>query len=153
VVFNDQRRAFSELYVNFPVFTAFTYAELSAGSPLAGCPGLTMEELRRIPCVLVSSRDQRETEQDYYRNILGFSGSFLFAQNLEEARVMVAASRGFLPIESVPGRSQTGTTIRRIPILQNGQQIERRYCAFWKKERDSEQIRAFVELLKKSYTE
>lgn len=153
LVFNDQRRAFSELYVNFPVFTAFTYAELSAGSPLAGLPSITLEELRSVPCVLVSSPGQRETEQDYYRNILGFAGSFLFAENLEEARVTVAANRGFLPIESRPGLSQLGTTIRRIPILQDGQQIERRYCAFWKKECDSEQIRTFAELLKKSFSD
>jgi len=153
LVFNDQRRAFSELYVNFPVFTAFTYAELSAESPLAALPSVTLEELRRVPCVLVSSHDQRETEQDYYQNILGFTGSFLFADNLEDARVMVAANQGFLPVESVPGLSRAGTTIRRIPILQDGKQIERRYCAFWKKERDSGQIQAFAELLKKSFAD
>lgn len=65
-----------------------------------------MEELRRIPCILTSSKDQQENEQEYYQNTLEYGGDFLFAESLEEGRVMVAANRGGLP--------QAGSTIHRI---------------------------------------
>ena len=60
-----------------------------------------MEELRQPPCILISSREQQNAEQEYYRNTLGFGGSYLFADNLEEARLLVVSGRGFLPVESV----------------------------------------------------
>jgi len=45
-------------------------------------------ELKNIPCILVTSEGRRKTEQEYYRDVVGFRGEFLYAENLEEARLM-----------------------------------------------------------------
>ena len=42
-----------------------------------------------------------------------------------------------------------GTSIRRLPIMQNGQQLRRNYCVFWVKEQTNYYIEEFAELLKK----
>lgn len=151
VVFNDQRRAFSDLYENFHICTGYTYIEVSGQCPLSSLPAVTLGDLKRIPCILISSKEQQETEQDYYQNTLGFSGRFLFAENVEEGRVMVSANRGFMPLQSVKELSPNTDTVRVIPLIQQGTQITRDYCAFWKKEKDNQYIRSFADMLKESY--
>lgn len=46
---------------------------------------ISPRELKNFPCILVASPSQRETEQAYYQQAVGFQGDFLFAENLEEA--------------------------------------------------------------------
>ena len=60
------------------------YAELSVRSHLSSQETVELESLKRMPCTLISSREQQNTEQDYFQNTLGFGGKFLFAENLEE---------------------------------------------------------------------
>ena len=128
IAFNDHRRVFSEQYVNRVITSACTCAELSAQSPLASRRAVEVNELREMPCVLVAPRERQSHEQDYYQATLGFGGTFVFAEDLEAARILVAANRGFLPIEGVEGLPENGGAIRRVPIVREGRQIAREYC-------------------------
>ena len=134
LVLTDQRRAFSDKYANFQLLKCGCYAELSVRSPLAEQESVTMEELKRQACILISSREQQNIEEDYYKNTLGFGGRFLFAENLEEGRLMVAGNRGFLPVERVGTLPPCGTGVKRLPVMERGQQLKRNYCLFWVKE-------------------
>ena len=125
LVLTDQRRAFSDKYANFQLLKCGCYAELSVRSPLAEQESVTMEELKRQACILISSREQQNTEEDYYKNTLGFGGRFLFAENLEEGRLMVAGNRGFLPVERVGTLPTCGTGVKRLPVMERGQQLKR----------------------------
>ena len=149
MVLTDQRRAFSDKYVNFQLLKCGCYAELSVRSPLAEQESVTMEELKRQACILISSREQQNIEEDYYKNTLGFGGRFLFAENLEEGRLMVAGNRGFLPVERVGTLSPCGTGVKRLPVMEQGQQLKRNYCLFWVKENASYYIEEFAEILRK----
>jgi hypothetical protein len=106
-----------------------------------------MEELKRVPCILISSKEQQGNEQEYYQNTLGYSGNFLFAQNLEEGRFMVAGNKGFMPVEGSENLIQVGIAIKRLPLVRGGKQIQRNYYAFWKKDKDLSSIREFAEIL------
>lgn len=149
LVLTDQRRAFSDKYANFQLFKCGCYAELSVRSPFAEQESVTMEELKRQACILISSREQQNIEEDYYKNTLGFGGRFLFAENLEEGRLMVAGNRGFLPVERVGTLSPCGTGVKRLPVMEQGQQLKRNYCLFWVKENASYYIEEFAEILRK----
>lgn len=59
---NDQRRAFADSYVNLILTTAASSVELSAHSPLAGLQQIEPSELKNLPCILVTSKEQQETE-------------------------------------------------------------------------------------------
>lgn len=85
----------------------------------------------------------------YYKNTLGFGGRFLFAVNLEEGRLMVAGNRGFLPVERVGTLPPCGTGVKRLPVMERGQQLKRNYCLFWVKENASYYIEEFAEILRK----
>ena len=148
LVLSDQRRAFSDAYVNLPLLQSGCCAELSALNPLSGGAYVTVEGLRQLPCILIAPRGQREAEQEYYQNTLGLGGSFLFADSLEEGRLMVAGNRGFLPVERVGTLPPPGDRIRRLPIYRQEKQLLRSYCAFWRKDKNDSRIEAFARILR-----
>ena len=84
IILMEQRRVFSEAFVNFELQKCDCYIEVSVRHSLSRLDSVTVEDLRRTPCILISSREQRYTEQDFYENTLGFGGNFIFAESLEE---------------------------------------------------------------------
>lgn len=151
LVLSDQRRAFSDEYVNLLLTTCESYVEISARSPLAQLAKITPKELKNVPCILVTSAAQRETEQEYYRTIIGFQGEFLYAENMEEARLMVIGRKGFLPVEGSAVSPAMGTSIVRLPLVRGKDPIMRNYCAFWKKDNSGYYVEEFAELLKAQF--
>ena len=147
IALSDQRRAFSDEYVNHQLLMGNCYVEISNHNKLSSQEQLTIEDLKRIPCILVSSKEQRFNEQDFYQNTLNFGDNFLFAESLEEARLMVAGNQGFLPIEEIGTLPAVGMSASRIGLYKNGKQLQRNYCAFWKKERTNYYIEEFAEML------
>lgn len=152
LVLSDQRRAFSDEYVNSVLVTHECYIEVAGRHAIAGMESVEVSELRGIPCILVASPGQQENEQAYYRDIVGLNGEFLFAENLEEARLLVIGGKGFMPVEG-DGRSgqQFGTTLCRVPLLRNGRPIKRNYCAFWKADNSGYYIEEFADILKSKF--
>lgn len=151
LVLNDQRRAFSDQYVNLILTVGSEYIEISSRNPIAALPSVTAQDLKNVPCILVSSKEQRENEQEYYQGVIGFQGEFLYAENLEEARLLVISGQGFMPVEGVKQAGNFGSSIRRIPLFRNGEQITRNYCAFWKKDNSGYYVEEFAELLKQKF--
>lgn len=147
MVISDQRRVLSDAYVNYHLCTVYVFIEISSISPLNKMDFLTIEDLKRIPCILIASKEQQENEQDYYQNTLGFQGSFIFAENLEEGRILVAGNKGFMPVEVRKNFMQMQLPIRKLPLLQGKNQIQMNYYAFWKNERDAEDVREFADIL------
>jgi len=147
MVLNDQRRAFSDEYVNDELIECECYVEISAKNPLASNDHLTLDELKRMPCILITSQEQRHTEQDYYENTLGFGGNFIFAENLDEGHLLVLSGRGFLPIESIGSLPAAGSGIRRLALFRGKSQLKRKYCLFWKKENATYYVEEFAQSL------
>ena len=153
LVLNDQRRAFSDDYVNFELMQCGSYAEISVYNPLSQKDCVQLEELKRMPCILISSREQQNAEQEYYQNTLGFGGSYLFADNLAEGRMLVVSNRGFLPIESVGTLPPEEASIRRLPVYRGDRQVMRNYCAFWRKDQNNYYIEEFADTLSRLLTQ
>lgn len=153
MVLNDQRRAFSEEYVNLILTTVCSRIEISSRNSLAHKEQITPQELKNLPCILVSSQAQQETEQEYYKTIVGFQGEFLYAENLEEARMMVIGRKGFMPVEGNGNAAFVGGSVTRIPLVREKGPILRNYCAFWKKENSGFYVESFAEILQAQFSE
>lgn len=147
MVLNDQRRAFSDEYVNLILTTCNSYIEVSSHSPLAQLHEITPQELKNTPCILISSPTQQETEEEYYRTVVGLQGEFLHAENVEEARLMVISRKGFLPIEGSGAAPFPAISLIRIPLMRGDKPIRRNYCAFWKKEQPNPYVPSFADVL------
>ena len=148
MILMEQRRAFSSAFVNFELLQCDCSIEISARHPLSQQDGVSLEDLRHTPCILLSSRQQRYTEQDFYESSLGFGGNFIFAESLEEGRLMAIGNQGFLPIEIVGTLPPPSPGIKRLPLYQKGARIQRNYSAFWPKENRNPHIGEFAEILK-----
>jgi hypothetical protein len=151
LILNDQRRAFSDEYVNCILGTSECFIEVAGSNPIALRESVEVQELKSMPCILVASTGQKENEQKYYHDIVGIQGEFVFAENLEEARMLVVGGKGFMPVEGLASSVQFGVTMRRIPLLRGGKPIRRNYCAFWKADNSGYYIEDFAEILKSKF--
>lgn len=152
LVLNDQRRMFSEAYVNRIVAVRPLYVELSARSALAALPGVTPGELKNLPCILVAVPSQRQTEEAYYRTVIGLEGGFLFAETLEEARLLAVSGQGVLPETETSLPESYRETLCRIPLWREREPITCNQCLFWKKESAGPCLEAFAALLQNRFS-
>ena len=106
-----------------------------------------MEDLKRIPCILVAPAEQEQAEGAYYAGTLGFAENFLFARTLEDARLLVASNRGYLPVETFNATVPAGAASVRLPLYKGGKPLLRHYCLFWRKDNSAYYVEEFASLL------
>lgn len=151
LVLNDQRRAFSDKYVNFNLFEASFFLVIHEKHPMSTNPFFEPHMLNDLPIILVASKEQQEAERDYYQNALGLGNMYIFAENNEEARLLVASNSGVMIEEEFPEGHYKLEFARKIPLMRNGTQMTKPYCLFWKVGNDNEKIRRFAGILKKHF--
>ena len=101
-----------------------------------------------MSCIVISSKDQQDNEKEFFNNTLGFKNKIIFVESLSEARLLVVSNRGFLLIEEIGKLNKVAQSITRIPLVKNGAQVQRNYCAFWSKENKDYFIEEFVNIMK-----
>ena len=151
LVLNDQRRAFSDEYVNFELMTTDCYVELAGHGKFAAQKSVEISQLKDMPCILVTSKEQQENEAAYYRDVVGFKGDFLFAENMEDARLLVLGGKGVMPLEGGEHSTRLGGALCRVPLRRSGKPIHRKYCAFWRADSKSAYAEEFADLLKAQF--
>lgn len=149
VAMSDQRRAFSSEYENMILVELPCQVETAARDPIVQLPFITPSELRNTPCILVSSKEQQDTEQEYYANIIGFQSEFLFVESMDEARAAVVSGQGILPIEG--GSAERVHGVARVPLHRGEDPVTRTYCAFWKRNNSGYYIEEFADILKQQF--
>lgn len=148
---NDQRRAFSGAYHNVVLSESRTYIEIATRNPLSKLEQLEPQELKNIPCILVINSASRLEEQAYYDSIVGLHGEFLFADSLQEARLMIITGQGYMPVDVIGHQEWFDSAVARIPLVRNGDPITKTYCAFWKKDNSGFYIEEFANMLKEEF--
>lgn len=104
------------------------YVELAAHNPVAALPSVTVQELKNIPCILVAYQEQQSNEKEFYQTVTGIQGEILYAENLEEARMMVLSGQGFLPVEGDSQAMVFGASLCRVPLYRGEEPIIRNDC-------------------------
>ena len=149
--FTDQRKAFSDEFINYPVCTQYFSIKVPIYNELANDDKIALEDIKDIPIIIIATKEQRESEANFYHNILGFKENFIFAENLEEANLLVACNKGILPIESKIRQVESDGTIKTIPLYYKQNQMSRKYYVFWKKENQNPVISDFANILKEMF--
>ena len=103
---SDQRRAFSDAYNNEILAESKTYIELSSKNPLS-----------KLPILVINKACQKE-EQEYYETIVGLKGEFLFADNIQEARLKIITGQGYMPVDVIGEQIWFDTAVCRISPYQ-----------------------------------
>lgn len=152
LVINDQRRAFSDEYVNLKLSESSFTIEISSRNPIAQLESVNISDLKNMSCILVASPDQQNNETVYYRDVVGFNGEFLFSENLDDARLMAVGGKGFLPIDGTDDPARLGSAISRVLLCRGGKPIKRNYCAFWKTDNSRQYVKEFADILKMQFS-
>jgi len=153
IVINDQRRAFSDEYIN-EILTEQEYCiEISARSPIAALDMVDIEDLKNIPCILLSSRNQQAVEQSFYQNDIGFKSEIIFLEHLEDARMALIQGKGFMPVEGDEKQVQLGKVTKKLKLMRADKPIIRKYCAFIKTNNNAKHTKEFLTILKNMYKE
>lgn len=148
---NDQRRAFSDAYCNVVLAKSEICVELSATNPLAQLKYIEANELRAMPCILVASKGEQAREEEYYHGVIGIASSFLFARTMQEARLLAASGRGYLPVDALASTPAPQPFIARVLLARLGEPIRKSYCLFWKKEAATPALERFAAILKEQF--
>lgn len=148
---SDQRRAFSDEYVNFHLAARNCTIEISDRNPISQLERVNISELKNTSCILIASPEQRENEMTYYRDVVGFTGEFLFAGSIEEARLMVIGGRGFAIIDGGEEPALLDNAIRRVLLCRGDRPIMRSYCAFWKADESGYYVEEFADILRAQF--
>ncbi len=151
LVLNDQRRAFSDKYVNLELCETKTFVQIASSNPLSKQKNLTTQDLKNIPCIIVADEKNQESESNFYSDILGFTGGFLFAKSMQEARLLVAAGSGIMPVEGIKPENYFDSAITLVPLFRDGKQVSRKYCAFWKADNSGFYVEEFGDILKNQF--
>ena len=152
LVVSDLRRTPSNQYVNYYLMKRYFYAEIAAQNPLSNLSSITMEDLKNIPCIILSPKAEELHEEGFYREYMGIKSDFLFADSLEEAHLMVVSGKGFMPIEFKQEDIKPDTVVRHIPILWKNQQLYREYYAFWRVDAVKNYMEDFAAFLKQYFS-
>lgn len=144
---SDQRRAFADTYENVILKEAVCYIEIATFNPLSKKDAVNIEDLKNTSCILVAPEKQQEEEMRYYHDIIGFQGEFRYASTLQQAHTMVVANKGVMPLEGGDHENWFGASMKRVPLLRDGQPVKRKYCAFWKKNNSGYYVEEFADIL------
>ncbi len=147
---NDQRRAFSDEFMNVLLASSVMHIEIAGRNPISSLDKVAVQELKNIPCIIVSSEAEKETEAEFYHTIIGLQGEKLFAENMEEARLLVISGKGFMPSLGTPMEGSLANIVR-IPLYRGDEPIRRNYCAFWLKEKAKKISEEFAEILQHKF--
>lgn len=148
LVLNDQRRAFSDAYYNEILSDSYMFVEISNRNPLSRLEAVELSELKNTPCILVINPACQQEEQEYYKDIIGIKGDFLFADSIQEARLKIITGQGYMPVDVIGSQTWFDSAIDRIPLVRNGEPVRKTYCAFWRKDNSGYYIEDFAEILK-----
>lgn len=61
---------FFDAYYNYELLYSDTYVEIAQQDPLSQKETISLEELKRRSCILITSREQQLNEMEYYQNTL-----------------------------------------------------------------------------------
>ncbi|WP_300562204.1 LysR family transcriptional regulator [Companilactobacillus sp.] len=149
--FSDQRRALSNEYHNEFLTESKFMAAVSSTVFSDFDQEIDVSDLMDIPCILISENGQAETDQAYFRDVLGIKSEFVIAKNYDEAQIMIASNQGFLIVNNRM-QNQINTDIVKTLYLKNGQQqMIQKYYAYWKADNSGYYIESFAELLRDSF--
>ena len=149
----EKRIVNQDEYITYPIVTVNCYIEISSNDPLSKKDGLTLDDLKFMPGILVAHGNQRELELSHYKDVHGFPNNFLFADTIREARMLIVSGKGFMPIDGLGNADELKPSISRVKFCSDGAPVLQPYCAYWKISNDKPYIKEFVDILRAQFAD
>ncbi|MCI1482020.1 MAG: LysR family transcriptional regulator [Lactobacillus sp.] len=149
--FSDLRRAASNKYVNDHLADSKFEVIINHALLKDIQQTVTSHELADMPCILVVGNSEKQSEIDYYHDILGIESEFVIVGTYTEAIVQAAAGAGYLITNERSGQSITDPSLKKLVLLNGRQPMIQHYYAFWKADNSGFYIESFAKILKEQF--
>jgi len=150
LAFSDQRRALSNAYQN-EFLTASEFMVAVSQTLPVDAERLDIADLADFPCILIANQGSQESDETYYRDVLGVKGAFVLATSYDDAQMLVASNQGYLIINSRMQAQLNPEVVKLIRLTNGKQRLVQNYYAYWKADNSGFYIESFAELLKQSF--
>lgn len=150
IVLNDLRRATSDKYVNNSVIDLDLKAVLKP--VLIRDNAINNQNLTNLNCILVADHDEQQTEQDYYRQVLGVRSNFVIVNNYEDALLLVASGQGYLLLNERITDQLDKDMFKVVDYLNNETKMQQKIYLFWQRDNSGYYIESFAQELQKQFT-
>lgn len=150
IVLNDLRRATSDKYVNNSVIDLDLKAVLKPA--LIRDNAINNQNLTNLNCILVADHDEQQTEQDYYRQVLGVRSNFVIVNNYEDALLLVASGQGYLLLNERITDQLDKDMFKVVDYLNNETKMQQKIYLFWQRDNSGYYIESFAQELQKQFT-
>lgn len=148
--FSDQRRALSNEYQNEFLTSSEFMVAVNHSLPVDD-KEIDIADLADIPCILIVDGNNQESEDEYYRNVLGVKSEFIFAKNYDEAQMLIASNQGYLIINHRMRKQLDQSIVKMIPLIKGDRKLIQNYYAYWQASNSGYYIEAFADLLKQNF--
>lgn len=148
--FSDQRRALSNEYQNEFLTSSEFMVAVNHSLPVDD-KEIDIADLADIPCILIVDGNNQESEDEYYRNVLGVKSEFIFAKNYDEAQMLIASNQGYLIINHRMRKQLDQSIVKMIPLIKGDRKLIQNYYAYWQADNSGYYIEAFADLLKQNF--
>ncbi|GAQ00925.1 LysR family transcriptional regulator [Companilactobacillus farciminis] len=148
--FSDQRRALSNEYQNQFLTSSEFMVAVNHSLPVDD-KKIDIADLADIPCILIVDGNNQESEDEYYRNVLGVKSEFTFAKNYDEAQMLIASNQGYLIINHRMRKQLDQSIVKMIPLIKGDRRLIQNYYAYWQAGNSGYYIEAFADLLKQNF--
>lgn len=149
IVLNDLRRATSDKYVNNSVIDLDLKAVLKP--VLIRDNAINNQNLTNLNCILVADHDEQQTEQDYYRQVLGVRSNFVIVNNYEDALLLVASGQGYLLLNERITDQLDKDMFKVVDYLNNETKMQQKIYLFWQRDNSGYYIESFAQELQKQF--
>ncbi len=112
---------------------------------------IEIDDLKNTQCILVTNVNSRDEERQYYEKIVGLRCNYIFSETQQDARLKISTGQGFMPVDVIGEQQWFDTAVSRIPLLRNGEQVTKIYCAFLKKDNSGYYTEEFADMLQNQF--
>lgn len=133
------------------IFTSAYYIDIAKHNQLARKSFVTTEEISNLECIVSGNKNRRAEYVNCIKQ-LGLGNSCLFANDEDNANILLLADKGFKLIEEGE-RLPFPKSISRLPLYHNGNRVKVDYYAVWKRLRENPYAMHFAEILRDLYDE
>lgn len=148
--FSDQRRALSNEYQNEFLTSSEFMVAVSQSLPVEK-DKIDINNLIDLPCILIIDSNQKSSEEEYYRDVLGVKSKFITAKNYDEAQMLIASNQGYLVINQRMQKQLDQNVVKMIPLVKGNNKLIQNYYAYWKDNNSGYYIESFADLLKQNF--
>ena len=149
LVLNDQRRAFSDAYVNLELVQCACLVELAARHPLSGRDRIGLEELWQTPCILISPQEERGAEQNTIKPPWALAAAISLPTVWRRDGCWPSAAGDFCRWTAWAPCRRRGPVCGACPWSRAGGRSPAATAPFWRRERSDDAIEPFALLLRR----